>query len=256
MMKFILKISCVLLLLCGTLAAQAQKEQEQVLYLKNGSIIRGDLIEQTQDVVKMRIYGGSVFVFPASDVVKIVSEERFVPQGRRQKGEFTIKEHGFYQTLSAGMLFRRYENNNFQARYSAGYHFNRHLAVGLQTGVNSIDFSWNIAQTSLPVMAEVRGYWTKQPFSPYYAAQFGYAFDATQTTDELLESKGGVTFSPKIGVQLPSRSNAAFFVEVGYFFQQASFTYRNFWTWPQPIDNIVTQNITFQRVAASVGVTF
>jgi hypothetical protein len=254
-MKLILQISCVLLLLCGTLTAQAQ-EEEQVLYLKNGSIIRGDLIEHTQEVVKMRIYGGSILVFPASEVVKIVSEPRFVPQNRRYKGDFNIKEHGFYQTLSGGILFRRYENNNFQARYSAGYHFNRHLAVGLQTGINSLDFSWNLAQTSIPVMAEVRGYWTKQPFSPYYAAQIGYAFDVTKPSGDLISAEGGLTFSPKIGVQFPSRSNAAFFIEVGYFFQKSTFTYQNFWTWPQPIDNIVTQNITFQRVAVSVGVVF
>ena len=58
--------------------ASAQQYQD-IVYLKNGSIIRGVIIEQIPgDSLKIQTQGGSVFVFTMSEVLKIAKEPAMV----------------------------------------------------------------------------------------------------------------------------------------------------------------------------------
>jgi len=59
-----------LLVCCGV--ALAQEQYQDVLYLKNGSIIRGVVIELVpNETIKIKIDNGSIFVFKMSEVEKI-----------------------------------------------------------------------------------------------------------------------------------------------------------------------------------------
>lgn len=49
--------------------------QVDVLYLKNGSIIRGQVVEMSNANVKIRTADGSLFVFAMSDVEKMIKED-------------------------------------------------------------------------------------------------------------------------------------------------------------------------------------
>ena len=58
------------------LPLQAQKGYEEVVYLKNGSIIRGVIIEQVpNETLKIKTRDGSVFVFKIDETEKITKEE-------------------------------------------------------------------------------------------------------------------------------------------------------------------------------------
>ena len=55
---------------------EAELEEQDVLYLKNGSIIRGKIVEMLPDkTVKIRTADGSLFVYQITEVEKIVMEE-------------------------------------------------------------------------------------------------------------------------------------------------------------------------------------
>lgn len=55
--------------------AEAQQFAEDVVYLKNGSVVRGIIVEQIpNETLKIRAQGGSEFVFKMSDVLKITKE--------------------------------------------------------------------------------------------------------------------------------------------------------------------------------------
>lgn len=59
----------------GSALAQSPSGQVDVLYLKNGSVIRGQVVETNPaGNVKIRTSDGSVFVYPMTDVEKIVKE--------------------------------------------------------------------------------------------------------------------------------------------------------------------------------------
>ena len=69
-------------------SATAQTMQE-VVYLKNGSIIKGIVIEQIPGAsLKIQTYDGSIFVYPMSEVEKITKE-----LATRQRNHNNTKPH-------------------------------------------------------------------------------------------------------------------------------------------------------------------
>ena len=72
MKRTILFLAC----LMGMTFAFAQSSLQDVVYLKNGSIIRGDIIEYTpNDTVKIMTTDGSVFVYDFAQVEKFAKEQ-------------------------------------------------------------------------------------------------------------------------------------------------------------------------------------
>jgi hypothetical protein len=62
-----------------TTISSAQQAAVDVLYLKNGSIIRGQLIELSVGNVKIKTADGSIFVYSMADVEKMVKDTEPVP---------------------------------------------------------------------------------------------------------------------------------------------------------------------------------
>lgn len=90
-MKKILVFVFALLVCSASVFAQNYRE---VVYLKNGSVIKGDVLEQVAGGnIKIKTADGSLFVYPSSDVVKVVKEE--------VKGGST-KTTRYYHTLGVG----------------------------------------------------------------------------------------------------------------------------------------------------------
>lgn len=99
----------VAILFSGAIFANAQVMQD-VVYLKNGSIIRGIIIEQVPNKsLKIKIGDGSVFVYEVADVEKITKEETIGNSNNRPH------DNGYYNnsqstgSINSGM----YPNNGF-----------------------------------------------------------------------------------------------------------------------------------------------
>lgn len=72
-MKRILVVLFALVLMSAAALAQNYRD---VVYLKNGSVIKGTVLEQvTGGNIKIQTADGSIFVYPSSEVVKVVKEE-------------------------------------------------------------------------------------------------------------------------------------------------------------------------------------
>lgn len=70
--NFVFAAVCLLVFAVGV---SAQQFQEDVVYLKDGSVIRGVIVYQVSDEpLKIRIQGGSVLVIDRADVLNIVKE--------------------------------------------------------------------------------------------------------------------------------------------------------------------------------------
>jgi hypothetical protein len=90
-----------------TLSAQKTKD---VLYLKNGSIINGKLLEIKEDRYKIQTYDGSIFIYNSEEVDKLEKETPLF-KGR--------KSDGFGLALEAGVLAGAQTTD-----YSAPFSFN------------------------------------------------------------------------------------------------------------------------------------
>jgi hypothetical protein len=70
---FILAVVCIAI--ATSALGQSKPEFRDVVYLKNGSIIKGQIVEQTLDsIIKIQTADGSLFVYSQTEVEKIESE--------------------------------------------------------------------------------------------------------------------------------------------------------------------------------------
>jgi hypothetical protein len=103
------KIILVTIFLMGSLFAFAQQNWQEVVYLKDGSILRGTIIEQVPNKsLKIQLDDGSVFVHEMDEVEKITKEQPVTnsynpPQEQEQKTE--IRRNGYEGSVSFGYGF-------------------------------------------------------------------------------------------------------------------------------------------------------
>jgi hypothetical protein len=161
-MKKRLLISIIIIITALQLSAQKTKD---VLYLKNGSMIYGKLIEIIQDQYKIQTSDGSVFIYKSSDVEKFAKIPSFF-DGRRKTG------FGF--ALEAGLLAGT-KNSNYVAPFS----FN--VLVGITGNTNNI--------TSIGSGVEFIG----RPFTPLFIEYKRIIYN--RKTSPFIFARGGALIS-------------------------------------------------------------
>jgi len=135
-----------------TTAAVAQESLQDVVYLKNGSIIRGVIIEQIPLVsLKIRTADGSVFVFSMNDVEKMTRESpprpsvqaRHTPNRHRSSGQSSgVAMNGlawlsYEQTLGLGFSYVVRANYlGVKLEDDDGYRFKKTDLQGFGAGVS------------------------------------------------------------------------------------------------------------------------
>ena len=119
------------ILIFNLLPLSAQKSKD-VLYLKNGSMIYGKLLEVTDNQYKIQTSDGSIFIYSLPEVEKFVNETATF-DGR--------KKNGFGFNLEAGFLVGS-QSNEYPAPFSfnclIGYTTNSKNLISLGSGVEFI----------------------------------------------------------------------------------------------------------------------
>lgn len=244
--KYLLTIG----LLAFCMNAEAQY-YEEVVYLSNGSVIRGDVIEQTKEEIKIKIAGGSILVYKMSEVERITKEEK-ESKGKKEIKDFKFKETDYYHAVSFGLLPGQGEFGGFafggSLHYVFGYQYKPIIGAGVGIGADS--YIYSEIRNIIPVYLEARGYLTKnQPFAPYYSVQAGYGFALVNDIWNMTDATGGIMLHPKVGFRFPSRSNASFTAEIGYLFQNASFVFDDW-------QGRYQDDVSFRRISIRFGVLF
>lgn len=107
MMRNLLRNLATLLVLLAFCASAQAQSMVDVVYLKNGSIIRGMIIEQVpNESLKIKTRDGSVFVYAITDVEKITKEEDISANGTskgRTEQAFTYVRSGFVNITTVGL---------------------------------------------------------------------------------------------------------------------------------------------------------
>jgi hypothetical protein len=149
-----------LVLLFGSAGSFAQRTKD-VIYLKNGSIIYGKLLEISGEKYKMQTSDGSIFMFDSEEVDKFTKESPLY-NGR--------KPGGFSFALEAGLLAGA-QNTDFDAPFSfnilAGAIINTRHVVGGGTGVEFI------GRPYVPFIAEYKFLTSTKKTSPYFFTRAG-----------------------------------------------------------------------------------
>ncbi|NDV64520.1 hypothetical protein [Bacteroides sp. 224] len=148
-----------------------------VLYLKDGSIIKGHVLEQIPDkTVKIQTYDGSVFVYNMDRVEKILKENNY---RRATKQEYAPKKsslRGYKGFVDFGYAFMGgdyddwFNLNHFEVTTTHGYQFNNHIFVGGGMGYR---YYTDIEKHSVPIYANFRANFLKSKVSPFVDVRTG-----------------------------------------------------------------------------------
>jgi len=147
-----------------------------VVYLKDGSVIRGLVVEQIPDKsIKIEIYDGSVFVYNIDQVEKITKE---LNRRQRRQTHRNVRIYadpgqslrGYKGFIDGGYNFGDYES--FEISTSHGYQFNNHIFVG--GGIALRHYS-DYDVTSVPFFANFRANFIDNKVTPFVDVKTGYA---------------------------------------------------------------------------------
>lgn len=216
--------------------AFAQENYQDVVYLKNGSVIRGLIIEQIPNKsIKVQTADRSVFVYQIDEVEKMTKEVS-QPQSVSPKVKKESR-HGYLLLIenSAGLGTGDYGMNMEKFSIINGYRFNPYISLGIGTGIRygtlsnyDVDFD----NFYLPVFADFRVNFINRKVTPYISLDLGSVYNLSDSDED-----PGVFFNPTIGVKFKFTQRMGLNIGVGYDLQTISCYSSNYY-YDDPSDEV------------------
>jgi hypothetical protein len=226
-MKKVLLFLTFLMFICSSYA------QSEIVYLKNGKVIRGSVIEQSPGAnIKVRTSNGSLFAYQYSDVARIVEDNT---PARRSGNGLRLGYKGFVDfgyTLGVG----DYSADRAEAYTTHGCQINNVIFVGVGAGVNY--YYDNDNAIGVPVYANARFTFLNKRITPFADTRVGYS----------LVDVEGIYGSQAIGCRFRLGDRTAFNVSVAYTLLnlQTEFSSGDFRMKEDKISNAVTFRLGFE----------
>lgn len=208
-MKKILLLAVLLTFSAVTLCAQSMQE---TVYLKNGSIIKGIIVEQVPGKsMKIQTKDGSLFVCQMTEVEKITKE---APDNRTVKGNSRLHSgyRGFVDLNWALGVGQSEGANSIGIQTSHGYQIIPQLYAGAGIGLNVF---YNGTAVNLPIFANLRTDILSSGTTPFVDLKVGYS---------LIDIKG-LYLSPSIGCRINLSKSLGLNIGLGYTLQNIKYDY-------------------------------
>jgi hypothetical protein len=231
----------VLLLLCLSIllsrsSAQQTQSTEPVLYLKNGWILRGSKITDTDSTYILTTKDGSRYVFPKTEADSTKWESPWnssIPSG-----------FGHFTEIGALAATKNRPDNVTTAAFSFqtvnGYHLSPRFFGGLGVGIDLY-----ATETFVPLFASIRGNILRESaFMPFYFIDAGYGFNITNST-AVLNYTGGLMLATGIGFKRAFNERNGFFISGGYRLQNSGI-----------VTEGIKQRLSNNRIALRAGFYF
>ncbi len=214
-----------------TLTVSAQT-YEDVVYLKNGSIIHGMIIEHVPNVSLTIKSSENLFVYKLDEIAKYTREE--VKGGGKGYG---FKPKGFVANYEVG--FTDFPKGTDLPMFSVmlvnGYQFSPYAMLGL--GIGADISKQNVY--CVPVVADFRAYFSATRVAPFINLAFGYnaflvhspggtmqiphsigyypyVYYTTETTAASTTALHGMVFNPGMGARIAINKKIGITARVGY----------------------------------------
>lgn len=225
-----------LFLLCAcfiSIASMKAQNLTEVLYLKNGSVIRGTIIEQVpNESIKIQTSDGSVFAYSMADVLKISKEQTINNYSNNNLISYKSTNKGFksnfmpqrgykgFVEFGGGFGVGDWAGGFLGLTTSHGYQFNPHIFVGAGAGFN-YDFGNELI--FIPVFADFKYNMLKSNITPMIGTKIGYSVYDGQ----------GVFFNPGIGCRFGLSESFALDLTFNYGLQTEKAEY--YWDYSETV---------------------
>ena len=224
-------------MLIMSVAIHAQNgKTEDVVYLRNESVIRGRIIFQDAKAVKIQTFDGSIFYFEKEGIIKITRENRW--------NGFIYKKRGFSSFTELGPLVAGKTTTEgvttaaFSFQTINGYKFSQYAFLGLGVGADLYAI-----QTIIPVFGSFRGdIFNRGTVIPFYYLNAGYGINITQASSDISDFKGGLQWAGGLGLKIPFNRTAGFLISMGYDYQKTAY-----------IQQGLNKTVSYNRLAVRAG---
>lgn len=228
------KILILLLSALFLVPAFAQKGKKDIVYLKSGAVIKGELITNDAEIVKINS-SGNQWVFKNEEVDSISKYSKV----RNEPG---LSQDYFFDT-SMGVLLGNSGNNQsapFSFMSSVNFRINGNFYAGAGLGAEFFEESY------LPVFAQFQYKFRDTKFTPFVNLQAGYqvpledgnrgqivTYDYSSSyypypqPNSKLNAEGGYLINPSIGFQRFTSDNFGWFFSFGYRYHQLNYSGEN-----------------------------
>jgi len=213
-------LSIFVLIVSGTTAIAQEIDH---VYLKNGSVIRGNIKEiDPVDHVKIEDLCGNIWYYKFADVEKITSEPfKTEASGNKENLKF---ETGYVNITSIGFLAGSSSNAQvapFSLLMVNGYRNSLGIFTGMGVGVEFLNTNY------IPLFADIRYDLLEGDVVPYAMVKGGYSvpMSASQSENDIsYEYAGGFLAAAGIGLKIKSREHFAWDISLMYRYQETSYT--------------------------------
>lgn len=230
------KVSLLLLLLLLVSAyAGAQNRYQEVVYLKDGSIVRGIVIEQVPNAsLKIKTADGSIFAYPMTEVERITKEplrtrQREASQRHSSNREYryrgVVNENTLQNLIHLSQNLRGYKGfvdagyqfdlsghnaNSLEVLTSHGYQFNNYIFVG---GGGGIIYYTGLDKVMIPFFSNFRANFSQRPATPFADVKLGWSAG----------DRPGAYFSLGLGMRIKVADRKAINLRLEYAAQQQGY---------------------------------
>lgn len=230
---------------------------DDVLYLHSGDIIRGRILSQDSESIRIELLGGTVLVYRLDEVERIQDEPSPFRRVKVRLGyeyrKTSFRERGLYHIVSLDWSFNQNQWNETRLdphlRYAAGYHFDRYVNLGLGTGLDSYE-----GGLIIPWYVDFRGDLWEKKVTPTYYANLGYGFVAAEgwPVDNMT---GGVMMGLGVGWKINTPRKAEWLITLGYKIQN-TYQERSSWGWWDPSQSRIAGTRQYRKVVFQTALAF
>lgn len=261
-----LRILLITTIVSLALSLWAQRQPvEDVVYLKNGSILRGQIREQYPDsILKLAMNDGSLWVFQTNEILKLTRETP-----THNTSQIRGFQKGFYHTGQIGIFLPngKVENNLAETYLNEdeilgfytqhGYAWRPFLHTGAGIGIESYQNG-----LILPLYLDLRGDLGKgrknSALKPHYYLQAGYAFplydeltiNLWRWGQRIAQTEGGIRYGAGLGLRIYTEGQVNWIVSLGYNYQETALTYDGW----QAINERIEERFGYERLALMIGI--
>ena len=254
------KILILVIALSLLVPAFGQKSKKDVVYLKTGAVIRGQLL--TYDLATVKINSdGNFWVFKPSEVDSVSWNSKKVSGSSKSTDEFGLTKNYFFDT-SMGVLVGNSgnaQNAPFSFMTSANFRAFDKFYAGFGLGAEFFDESY------MPAFAQIQYKFRNTRFTPFVNLQLGYMVPLEDAKNQYnnyyysdyypgtqpqpsgqLKTDGGYMINPSLGFQRFTSENLGWFFSFGYRYHQLNYSG----------DNGYKLEENFSRLSLKIGVIF
>jgi hypothetical protein len=226
-MKNHLHILCVSYILLTAFPALMRGQEVDHIYLKSGSVIRGQILEiDLNDHVKIQDLCGNIWYYKSAEVEKITSEAFESGAENGNRGAFGP---GYVNMTSLGFLAGSSSNMQpapFSLVMVNGWRNSAGLFLGAGLGIEFLNTNY------LPLFLDMRYDITGTDVVPYLVLKGGYSLPISRGYSEYdveYAYQGGALLAGGLGLKIRTREHFAWDIELMYRYQQASSTEAYSW---------------------------